>query len=375
MTHGRTYLDFNATAPLRSEARAAMLSALDLNGNASSVHAEGRAARQVIEAARCDVARLVGARPADVVFTSGATEANAWVAGGGWGQIYLSGLEHDSVRAPVKASGAETVLLPVTTDGVIDVSAVAERMTRPLSDGRALICVQAANNETGVIQPVAAIAEMARAHGIVVHSDAVQAAGRIALDCAALGVDYLSVSAHKIGGPKGVGALVLRDGATLKPLVRGGGQERGRRGGTENIAAIAGFGAAARASLKDLELQTAIATRRDSLTAALRAQTPELVVIGAGVARLANTLCVALPGHSAETLVIWLDLAGVAISAGSACSSGKVGVSATLQAMQLADEIGEGAVRFSLGPDTTDDDIRRAVKAWREIAAGARRAA
>ncbi|NOU04720.1 MAG: cysteine desulfurase [Hyphomicrobiaceae bacterium] len=377
MTQTRTYLDYNATAPLRPDARTAMIAALDLKGNASSVHAEGREARQVIEAARVAVAQLVGARAADVVFTSGATEANAWVAAGGWRRIYLSGLEHDSVRAPAAASGAEIVQLPVKSEGVIDVAAVAALLAdaQPLADGRALMCVQAANNETGVIQPVAELAALARAYGIAVQSDAVQAAGRIALDCAVLGIDFLSISAHKIGGPKGMGALVLRDGAALKPLVRGGGQERGRRGGTENVAAIAGFGAAARAALNDLELQSAIAARRDGLASALRAQTPELVVIGAGADRLANTLCVALPGHAAETLVIRLDLAGVAISAGSACSSGKVGVSATLAAMKLPDEIAKGAVRLSLGSDTTDDDIRRAVNAWRDSTVGARRAA
>ncbi len=323
------------------------------------------------------MARLVGARPADVVFTSGATESNAWVMGGGWQTIYVAGLEHDSVRGPAAASGANVVALPVTADGVIDAGgfAAAVLRTAPAREGRQLLSVQAANNETGVLQPVAEMAAFARAHGILVHCDAVQAAGRVPVDCAALDVDFLALSAHKLGGPKGIGALVLRDGVALKPLIRGGGQERGRRGGTENVAAIAGFGAAAQAALRDLDHMHVIGAQRDRLAAGLMQATPEMVIVGAEAPRLANTLCVALPGQLAETLVIRLDLAGVAISAGSACSSGKVGTSATLAAMGLDDGIAKGAVRLSLGPATTDDDIQRGIAAWRAITAHARRAA
>ena len=375
MTGSRTYLDYNATAPLRPEARAAMIMALDLAGNASSVHAEGRAARHVVETARTEVASLAGARPADVVFTSGATEANAWVLAGGWTRIYLADLEHDSVRVPARTSGAEIIALPVTADGQIDTAAFAARVLSLRPSGKELVAVQAANNETGVIQPVASVAGFARAHGIAVHCDAVQAAGRIPLDCATLGVDYLAVSAHKLGGPKGAGALVLRDGAPLAPLIRGGGQERGRRAGTENIPSIAGFGAACAAAALELPRMHELAARRDALAAALKAAVPATHVIAESAPRLANTLCVAVPGLAAETMVIRLDLAGVSVSAGAACSSGKVGTSTTLAAMGLAADIAKGAIRFSLGMATTDDDIARAVYAWRGLSASARQAA
>ncbi len=367
MTARRTYLDYNASAPLRPEARAAVLAALDIVGNPSSVHAEGRQARALIERARLQVAELVGARPADVVFTSGASEANATVIAGGWDTIFCSGLEHDSVRAATKVSGARVVEVQASRHGIFDVSAFADHLLNVDIKrlGRALVCLQLANNETGVIQPVGEVAGIARRHGIHVHCDAVQAPGRIAINCPVLGVDYLTLSAHKLGGPKGVGALVIVDGIPLRALIAGGGQERGRRAGTENISAIVGFGAAARAAHAEQSMVDRIKSLRDTLETGIAELTPDAVIVGHPAPRLPNTTCVALDCPGAETAVIRLDLAGVSISAGAACSSGKVGASAALTAMGLEPEIARAAIRVSLGYGTTDLDIANFLAAWK----------
>jgi cysteine desulfurase len=366
----RTYLDWNASAPLKPEARAAMLAALDVTGNPSSVHAEGRRARALIEEAREQVAALVGAEPAEVVFTSGATEANNWALAADWDTIIVSGIEHDSVLAPARASAARLVSMPVSRDGLARTEILAGHLGASSgSPGRTLVSVQMANNETGVIQPVAEVAALARKLGCVVHTDAVQAVGRVPVHFAELGVDLLSLSSHKIGGPKGVGALVVRAGTPIAARMIGGGQERRRRAGTENVAAIAGFGAAARAALADVEDAPRIAAQRDLLERGLARATPAAVVIGQTAARLPNTTCVAWPGKLAETLVIALDLAGIAVSAGAACSSGKVGSSHVLTAMGLPPDAARSAVRISLGPTTNARDIRRLLRAWGGIGA------
>ncbi len=362
MSAERAYFDWNASAPLRPEAREAMAAAMDVTGNPSSVHAEGRRARDVVETAREQVAALVGAKPAEVVFTSGATEANAWALSG-WDTIFLSGIEHDSVLAPAKISGARLVDIPVAPDGRARVDACA--VDRDVL-GRGLITLQMANNETGVIQPVADAVDFAREHCLSAHTDATQAAGRVPIDFAGSGVDLLSLSSHKLGGPKGVGALVVRDGMTMAPLITGGGQERRRRAGTENVAAIAGFGAAAAAALKDLERVDDLAESRNVIEHDLIELAPECIVIGQSP-RLQNTLCIAWPGKSAETLVIQLDLAGVAVSAGAACSSGKVGSSHVLEAMGLPADVVKSAIRVSLGLTTSDRDIERLLAAWRAM--------
>ncbi len=367
----RVYLDYNATAPLRPEARKAMIAALDVTGNASSVHGEGRRARGIVEAAREDVARLVGAKPSEVVFTSGATEANAWVMAQGWDTIFVAGIEHDSVLAPVKASGAKIIEIPVGADGVVRLDEIARHITSGAKPdaklGRVLVVLQMANNETGVIQPVAELAVLAREHGLSMHVDAVQAAGRLAIDFAALGVTTLSVSAHKMGGPKGAGALLIRDHVDLVPFVRGGGQERRRRAGTENIAAIAGFGAAAAEARTNFAAMPRIALLRDQLEAEVRKLSPNAILIGAEAPRLANTSAIALPGKHAESMVIKLDLAGIAASAGAACSSGKVGVSHVLQSMGFDVGIAGAAIRVSIGPETTGHDIAAFLAAWKTI--------
>lgn len=367
MASSRTYLDYNASAPLLAEARTAMAAALELDGNPSSVHAEGRRLRALIEAARDAVAALVHADPAEVVFTSGASEANVTALGRGFDSVILCGIEHDSVLAPVRASGARVLMVPVTAGGVVDAGAIAAAVLKGDASGRAVVALQMANNETGAIQPVAEVASFARDHGLAIHTDAVQAAGRIAIDFAALGVDTLALSAHKIGGPKGVGALVIRDGHEIRALIAGGGQERRRRAGTENVAAIAGFGAAAAVALRDLSGIAAIAALRDRLERGLIEAMPGAVIFASKAPRLANTSCVGVPGRSSEIQLIKLDVAGYAVSAGSACSSGKVGASHVLAAMGADPAAAAGAIRISIGRDTRQADIDAFLAAWREI--------
>lgn len=367
----RSYLDYNATAPLRPEVRDAMAAALSLIGNPSSVHAEGRAARSAIEAAREKVATLVAARSEDVIFTSGATEANALAlaaqAGEAW-HCYLSAVEHPSVLSGGRFFRETTTVIPVTADGVADLAILAKQLEKHhLGGWRPIVSLMVANNETGAVQPVAEASKIAHSAGGLLHTDAVQAAGRIRLDMATLGADMLSLSAHKIGGPKGVGALVLGNGASVEPLIKGGGQERRRRAGTENVAGIVGFGVAAELASADLAKVAAIAALRDELEAAARVIAPDLVVLSSRVPRLPNTTCIAVPGVKAETLVIGLDLAGVAVSSGSACSSGKVEASHVLSAMGVPEEVTHGAIRVSLGFATKRADIENFLKAFDEL--------
>jgi cysteine desulfurase len=357
------YLDYNATAPVRPAVVEAMAAALVEVGNASSVHRFGRAARAAVETARERVARLVGARPEQVVFTGGGTEANNLaLAGAGRERAIVSTIEHDSVlRAALSAA-----MLPVRGDGVADLAALAAILGR--SDRPALLSLMLANNETGVIQPVAAAAEIAHAAGALVHCDAVQAIGKIAVDMPALGVDYLSMSAHKFGGPQGVGALVLAEGAPLAAQLRGGGQERNRRAGTENVAAIVGFGVAAEAAAAELESMRGLAELRDELEHRAQTLVPAALVFGQSSPRLPTTSCLALPGVSSEIQVMALDLAGVAVSAGSACSSGKVRPSHVLQAMGVEAAQAASAIRVSLGWRTTRDDVEGFLAAWSAMA-------
>jgi cysteine desulfurase len=348
------YLDANATEPLRPEARAAAIAAMELLGNPSSVHAEGRAARRVLEEARGRVAARFGGTARDVVFTSGGTEANALaIASLRRGRRVLVGAtEHPAVMRA--AEGA--AVLPVLRDGTLDLAA----LDSALAEGEpALVCLMVANNETGVIHPVAEAAAIARRHGAVLHLDAVQAAGRMPLDFAALGAESMAVSGHKLGGPKGAGALLLRQGVDLAPLIAGGGQERGRRGGTEALPAIAGLGAAAEAAEPGASAR--LAALRDAIEAGLG-----LPVVGQGAPRLPNTSCVVLPGAAAETQVIALDLAGMRVSAGAACSSGKVARSPVLEAMGLGTAAGE-AIRISLPWNAPADTSERFLVAHRAM--------
>ena len=362
------YLDYNATAPLKPAVIEAMASALAECGNASSVHRFGRLARRSVEGAREEVAALIKAPPHQVVFTSGGTEANnlALKAIAAGRRIIVSAVEHDSV---LKAA-PEAEVLPVDARGEIDLAALEAMLKR--NPRPALIAVMLANNETGALQPVALAARLAHAHGALVHCDAVQAAGKIAIDMARLGVDSLALSAHKFGGPQGVGALVVADHVDVRPLLAGGGQERGWRAGTENVPAIRGFGVAARLAAEDLPAMQAMAALRDDLEARLLRVAPEAVVFASGAGRLPNTSCIALPGVSSETQVMALDLAGVAVSAGSACSSGKVRPSHVLRAMGVGSELANHAIRISLGWRTVPDDIEHLVDAWTVLRARTR---
>jgi cysteine desulfurase len=358
------YLDWNATAKLRPEAQAAIVAALDVTGNPSSVHAAGRAARRLVENAREQVAALIGAASRDVVFTSGGTEANMLALSPALGDTLLvSAIEHPSVRSGGRFAAAEDC--PVTTSGAIDLAAL-ERLLAGRS--RPLVSLMLANNETGVVQPVAEAAALVHAAGGLLHIDAVQGPGRMACDFKALGADLMTLSSHKIGGPQGVGALIKRDGLSLDALIRGGGQERSVRAGTENVAGIAGFGAAAEAVRQGWSGEAArMAALRDKLEAGLKAVAAKAVIFGADAPRLPNTTLFSVPGMKAETAVIAFDLEGVAVSSGSACSSGKVTPSHVLAAMGVSPELGRGAIRVSLGYATTDEDVGTVLKAWAKL--------
>jgi cysteine desulfurase len=376
MTPSRTYLDYNASAPLRAEARAAMVAAMDTCGNPSSVHAEGRAVRAIVERAREEVAQLVNAKPSEVVFTCGATEANNWVIAAGWDEICVSAIEHDSVLVPARASGARLASLPVSASGVVDVEAAVATIARARErSGRMLASLMMANNETGVIQPVAEVAAEARRLGAVMYVDAVQAPGRLDIDFAALGVEAMVLSAHKLGGPRGVGALIVRDGVALTPFIKGGGQERRRRGGTENVTGIAGFGAAAAALKRETHAVARINRLRDMLEDGVIRSTPAAVIVGREAPRVGNTACIVLPGKPAETLVIKLDLDGIAVSAGAACFSGKVKASHVLEAMGLGPDLAGSAIRVSLGSETSEGDVAAFLAAWEKVAGRAALAA
>jgi len=366
----RIYLDHNATSPLREAVREAVLATLDIGGNPSSVHAEGRAARGLIEAAREKVARLVGARAEDVIFTSGGTEANALALSpqrGDW-SCHLSGIEHPSVLAGGRFQQDAISLIPATANGVIDLETLPAALANSQMKGRRpFVSVMAANNETGAFQPIAEAAAIVHEAGGLLHSDAVQAAGKMPFDIASSGADMISLSAHKFGGPKGVGALVLREGIAVEPLIKGGGQERRRRAGTENVSGIVGFGVAAELASAELSRAAEIGKLRDELEERAVSIAPDLVVFSANVLRLPNTSAIAVPGTKAETLLIGLDLAGVAVSSGSACSSGKVEASHVLKAMGIAPELAQAALRVSLGPDTTKAHIDRFIAVWGEM--------
>jgi cysteine desulfurase len=376
----RAYLDWNATAPLRPEARAALLAACDVMGNPSSVHAEGRAARALVEEARRQVAALVGAEPRNVTFTSGGTEANLMALSPALEQgsdraprdrMLLSAIEHPSVRCGGRFAAAAIEEVPVGADGRIELAALEQRLAAvSRAGGRPLVAIMLANNETGVIQPVREAAGLVHQMGGLLHVDAVQAVGKVPCAVRELGADFIAISAHKLGGPKGVGALIRGDEALhlADPLVKGGGQERGGRAGTENVAGIAAFGAAAAAAAAGLSQERArIAALRDRLEAGLLAISADAVIFGAGVERLPNTTFFAVPGVKAETALIALDLAGVAVSSGSACSSGKVAPSHVLAAMGVAARLGAGAIRVSLGFSTTDEEVHCFLEAWNKL--------
>jgi len=379
----RAYLDHNATSPLRPEARAAMAAALAETGNASSVHAEGRRARARIEDARAAVAALVGAPSAAVTFTSGATEAIAFALSPELelcgrptrcDALLISGVEHPAVRAGGRFAAGQIEFIPVGRDGLVDLAALETMLARHGKAGRrAFVSVMAANNETGAIQPLRQIADLVHAADGVFHSDAVQIVGRAPFSLETCGADLISISSHKLGGPQGAGALIARDSDTrVPPMLRGGGQERGARAGTENVAAIAGFGAAANAAKNLTDEGPRPGVLRDRLEAGLRTIAPEAVILSESAPRIPNTSCFAVPGMAAEIAVIAFDLEGVAVSAGAACSSGKVGPSAALAAMKIEPALLRAAMRASLGWNSTEAEVARFLEVFARIHASFR---
>lgn len=369
----RAYFDWNATAPLREQARIAMSEALAVTGNASSVHAEGRTVRRLVEEARAHVANLVGAKAKNVIFTSGATESNMMALTPALelsgrkmlrDRLFVSAIEHPSVRSGGRFAAEDVEELPVTDDGVVDLVALKRALKKA---ERPLVSVMLANNETGVIQPIAETAEIVHAEQGVLHVDAVQGLGRIDCDIATLGADLISISSHKLGGPQGAGALVgSGDIHIVDPLIKGGGQERGQRAGTENVAAIVGFGAAS-AAAKKLEIDHVVQLR-DRLEAGIMTTAPNAVIFGGSSPRLPNTTLFAVPDLKAETGIIAFDLNGIAVSSGSACSSGKVQASHVLAAMGVEPALARGAVRVSLGWSTTEEEVDRFLKTWNMLA-------
>ena len=373
----RTYLDWNATAPMLPAAREAFVAALDMVGNPSSVHGEGRALRMLVEAARRDVAALVNSTPAHVIFTSGATEAANLVLTPDYrmgrtplaiGHLYVSEIEHPAVREGGRFARSHVTSIPVTRAGLVDAAALEALLQgHDKAMGLPMVAVMLVNNETGIVQPVKAVGEIVHRHGGLLVVDAVQAVGRIPVDIAALDADFLIVSSHKLGGPNGAGALVSRGEALMPvPLIRGGGQEKGHRSGTENPAALAGFAAAARNASVDLaERNARIAGLRDGLETGMRTAAKDVIVHGADIERVANTSFFSLPGLKSETGQIAFDLEGIALSAGSACSSGKVGESHVLAAMGF--DAALGALRVSLGPASTQADVDRFLTAFSRV--------
>jgi cysteine desulfurase len=378
MAASRLYLDWNATAPLHQAARDAMLRALDLFGNPNSVHGEGRATRAAIETARRQVARLAGAEPLHVVFTSGATEAANMVLTPDYrmgrtplaiSHLYVSAIEHPALREGGRFARDRVSEIPVTSDGVIDLAVLDTLLAvHDKPAGLPMVAIMLANNETGIVQPVRDAAKIVKAHGGLFVVDAVQAAGRLPLDINEIGADFLIVSSHKIGGPKGAGALISRGEVLMpKPLIHGGGQEKGHRSGTENTLAIVGFGAAAGVALSEFEMRNStVKVLRDRLENGMRLAASDVIIHGAVQERIVNTCFFTLPGLKAETGQIAFDLEGVALSAGSACSAGKLGESHVLVAMGRDPQL--GALRISLGFATTDDDIDRAIAVFAKIA-------
>ena len=359
------YLDHNATTPVLPEVASVISDTLALGGNASSVHSRGRLARQAIENARDKIANSIGVRASEVLFTSGGTEANNLILNAcDWDHVMVTAVEHDSILN----AGKNTEVIPVNKEGLIDLAGLEKRLGA--ADGKILVSVMLANNETGVIQPVAEVSRIAQKYGAMMHTDAIQACGKIQLDRSTLGVDFISLSAHKIGGPQGVGALIINEEVAFQPMIRGGGQERGRRSGTENISGISGFGVAVEAVTYLADIPR-IKELRNVLEATIEGIAPGAVLCGEDVERLPNTSSIFMPGVNSETQVMKFDLSGIMISAGSACSSGKVEVSHVLKAMGIEDDIASNVIRVSLGVGNSISDVERFIQEWKKIFEGA----
>jgi cysteine desulfurase len=358
------YLDYNATAPIRPDVISLVCEVMNEGGNPSSVHSRGRKARARVEGARRQLSNLLGSKPQEIIFTSGGTEANNMVFSGFAGRtLIVSAGEHDSVVAPAHHQNAH--LVPLRSNGLIDLTKLQSILDA--TDEPALVSVMMANNETGVIQPIADIAAMVHEKGGLLHTDAIQAVGKIPVEFANLNVDMMTVSSHKIGGPQGQGALILREGLPITTRQRGGGQELGRRGGTENVAGIAGFGLAAELAAGEFDQMSDLERLRDHMEIEITQFCPNCVIYGADVSRLPGTSCLSMPGVNAELQVMNFDLAGIAVSAGSACSSGKVKASHVLTAMGASEDAASEAIRVSLGRLTTAEEIAKFVEVWQKL--------
>ncbi len=365
-TNRRVYFDHNATTPLRPVARAAMDLAHDRGGNASSVHAEGRTARAMVEKARKQIASPLDVDPAQVIFTSGATESNNGILRGFPDRkIFISAVEHPCVH---ENRGENSTLIPVTQDGVVDVAAFEQMIAA--CDRPALVSVMTVNNETGVIQPIAEIMTIAKKYNAITHTDAVQALGRLPITRAALNVDFLTLSAHKVGGPQGVGATIIAPGAPLPRFIIGGSQERNHRAGTENVPAIAGFGAAVEEAIHQRDTYVTTLTHlREEMEREMKRISPSIRIYGVNAPRVANTICLTVPHVSSETMLMAMDIDGVAISSGAACSSGTVRPSRVLMQMGVSEEDAKTALRISLGWNSTQDDVEKFLTIWQKISA------
>lgn len=359
----KIYLDYNATTPMKAQVRDLVVSLLDGPANPSSVHVFGREARKIVEAARHQVAKLVNAKPDEVIFTGSATEANnTFLKGCGAGRFLVSGIEHASI---IKATAAQTEIIPVTPEGVTDIAALEKMLVA--GTGKTVVCLMMVNNETGVIQPVKEAAALCKKYNAIFFCDAVQAVGRIPVDMQEIGIDAMSLAAHKIGGPQGVGALVLRKGIEVAPLLHGGSQEQGRRAGTSNVPGIAGFGKACELALADMPNYQALAKLRDGMEARIRTIAPEAVLFGSQSPRVANTSVICLPGTRSDTQMMTLDLDGIAVSSGSACSSGTVKPSHVLLALGATEDHATSSLRVSMGWTTTQEDIDAFLKSWEKM--------
>ena len=367
----RLYLDHNATTTVRPDVIAAMAEALARTANPSSVHRDGQRAARDVEDVRRLVGRLLCARAEDVIFTSGGTEAtnlaiHSAIDAGKAGRLIVSALEHEAIAATARASGLPVETMPVTPDGLADLAWLEARLAgwERERDGRPVLALMLANNEIGTIQPVAEAAAMIHEHDGLMIVDAIQAVGKIAVDFAALGADYMAISAHKFGGPQGSGALIAACNAPLSRHHHGGGQEKGRRGGTLNVAGITGLGQALELAVADLDRFAGLARWRDALAAQLKGEAPQIMILGEGAPRLPNTLSIAHPSWKGETQVMAMDLAGISISAGSACSSGKARGSKAGLALGLTGGAAEGLIRISLGWTSSESDIDAFARAW-----------
>lgn len=354
------YLDYNATAPMLPEVKQAMVAAMEWVGNPSSIHSFGRHVRKEIEQARASIATSVNCDPTHVTFTGGATEANNWVLQGApVKRILISAIEHPSLY---DAGAKNAAIIPVTSDGVVDIAALEKLLAQ--SKEPTLVCVMWVNNETGVIQPIEEIAALCKKHHALLHVDAVQALGRVTIDLQKTPIDFLSLSAHKIGGPSGIGALIYNHEVALNKFMHGGGQERRRRAGTENILGIIGFGMAAQTAMEKQNFYATLAQWREDLEAKIKQAYPDTIIVGERTSRVGNTLQMITPNHAAEKQLIALDLAGIAVSSGSACSSGSIKPSHVLLNMGFAESLASCAIRISMGLSTTKGDLDAFFAAW-----------